>query len=76
MKQSGDHAPYSGYQGKAMADKVECPKCEAKLKVIDHSTSGPGGQEKEQGYCPVCGDLVVERMTSGLIAVRLDDGNP
>jgi ribosomal protein L37AE/L43A len=59
-----------------MSEKIECPKCQAKLKVIEHSNGGPGGQEKEQGYCPKCGTLVVERMTSGLIAVRLDDGKP
>lgn len=59
-----------------MAEKVECPNCNTKLKVVEHSNSGPGGQDKEQGYCPKFGELVVERMTSGLIAVRLDEGKP
>lgn len=59
-----------------MSEKIECHQCHIKLKVIEHSNSGPGGQDKEQGYCPKCDALVVERMTSGLIAVRLDDGKP
>lgn len=56
-----------------MSEKIECPKYQAKLKVTEHSNSGVG-QDQEQGYCPKCGELVVERMTAGLIAVRLDDG--
>jgi hypothetical protein len=31
----------------------------------------PGGQEKEQGYCPNCHKLVAEFMTDGFIDVYL-----
>ena len=48
-----------------------CEKCGAKLRVAERSMGVPGGKEKEQGYCPKCGELVAEFMTDGFIDVHL-----
>lgn len=49
----------------------ECNKCGAKVRVVERPMGVPGGKEKEQGYCPKCGDLVAEWMTDGFIDVHL-----
>lgn len=54
-----------------MSEKMSCSKCQVQLIVTEHSAGGSGGQDREQGYCPKCSALVVERVTSGLISVRL-----
>jgi hypothetical protein len=54
-----------------MSQKIVCPECHANLIVTEFSGGTPGGKDKEQGYCPNCSALVTERVTSGLISVRL-----
>jgi hypothetical protein len=56
-----------------MPQKIVCSECHAALVVTEFSGGTPGGQDREQGYCPNCSALVVERVTSGLISVRLDE---
>ncbi len=46
--------------------ETTCPKCDAKLHIIERPMGVPGGQEKEQA-CPICHELVAEHMTDGFI---------
>lgn len=55
--------------------EITCPKCDAKLKIIERPMGVPGGKEKEQAYCPKCHELVAEHMTDGFIDARLIDDN-
>lgn len=56
-----------------MAEITECPNCKVRLVVTEYSGGFPGGKEREFGYCPECGTVVAEEITSGLISVRLAD---
>ena len=56
-----------------MAEIIECPNCEIRLVVTEHSGGFPGGKEREFGYCPKCRAVVAEEVTSGRITVRLPD---
>lgn len=31
----------------------------------------PGGKEREEGHCPICGELVISEMTDGFVYVDL-----
>ena len=55
----------------AMSYETECPKCGEKLKIVERPMGVPGGQDKEQAYCPRCGALVAEFMTDGFIDAHL-----
>jgi hypothetical protein len=50
---------------------TECKQCGTKLRIAERSMGVPGGKEKEQGYCPKCGEVVAEFMTDGFIDVHL-----
>ncbi|MGX9776764.1 hypothetical protein ACWYXN_25090 [Janthinobacterium aestuarii] len=54
-----------------MSYETECPRCKTLLVVTERSMGVPGGQEKEQGYCPLCREEVAEFMTDGFIVVKL-----
>ncbi|AXK38522.1 hypothetical protein [Crenobacter cavernae] len=54
-----------------MSYETECKKCHAKVIVTEHPMGVPGGQDKEQGYCPACGELVAEFMSDGFIRTAL-----
>jgi C4-type Zn-finger protein len=54
--------------------EVGCSKCSSKLRITERSMGIPGGKEKEQAYCPVCGELVAEHMTDGFINAQLING--
>lgn len=51
--------------------ETECTKCRTKLRISERSMGIPGGKEKEQAYCPKCGELVAEHMTDGFIDAHL-----
>ncbi len=51
--------------------ETECENCGAKLRIIESPMNVPGGKDKEQAYCPMCGHLVAEHMTSGFINAQL-----
>lgn len=53
-----------------------CENCQSKVHIIERSMGVPGGKEKEQAYCPVCGWLVAEHMTDGFIDATLIEANP
>ena len=48
-----------------------CPKCKAKLRIVERPMGVPGGKEKEQAYCPKCKELVSERITDGFLDAYL-----
>jgi len=50
---------------------MTCPECDAHVHVFDERMGVAGGLDKEQGYCPRCGSLVVEMMTDGYLRVVL-----
>ena len=53
---------------------VNCPKCGAKLQIVERPMGVAGGLDKEQAYCPICKELVAEHMTDGFIdAILIDD---
>lgn len=54
-----------------MSYETECTQCGATVIVTEHPMGVPGGQEKEQGYCPTCHGLVAEFMTDGFIRTAL-----
>jgi len=56
-----------------MSYETECYGCKTKLVVIDRSMGVPGGQEMEEGDCPLCGTVVARFMTDGYISVKLTD---
>jgi len=54
--------------------KLKCPKCEAKLKIIESDDRFPGGKELEIAKCPVCNEPVYSSMTSGrLVTIQISD---
>lgn len=56
-----------------MSDIMECPKCDVRIIVTEHSGGTPGGKDREYGYCPECSAEVANVITSGIISVRLAD---
>ncbi len=52
-------------------NEIECPKCGVRLKTDVRGMGVPGGQEREEGYCPVCSELVISEMTDGFVYVDL-----
>lgn len=51
--------------------ETECEQCYAKIRIIERPMGVPGGQDKEQAYCPNCNFLVAEFMTDGFIDAYL-----
>jgi hypothetical protein len=57
-----------------MSYETECDRCKTKLVVIERPMGVPGGQEMEEGDCPLCGNVVARFVTDGFISVKLTDG--
>lgn len=59
--------------GSQMAEKYTavCEKCGAEVLVEVTDMGVPGGKEKEEGYCPVCHNLVAKHITSGFVRTYL-----
>lgn len=51
--------------------EIDCPKCGVRLKTSVQGMGVPGGKEREEGHCPMCGELVISEMTSGFVYVDL-----
>lgn len=51
--------------------EIECPKCAVRLQTRVLSMGVPGGKEKEEGHCPICGACVISEMTDGFVDVQL-----
>jgi hypothetical protein len=45
------------------------------VAIVEEPMGVPGGQEREQAYCPKCGTLVAKFMTDGFIRAYLIDEN-
>ena len=54
-----------------MAYRVNCPKCEVLLEVVEYPGIGPGGKDREFAYCPVCHTDVASEVTEGFISAVL-----
>lgn len=52
-------------------NEIECSICGVRLKTCVRGMGVPGGQEREEGFCPVCGALVISEMTDGFVFVEL-----
>lgn len=52
-------------------DERECPKCGVRLRTCVRGMGVPGGKEREEGFCPVCDELVISEMTDGFVYVEL-----
>lgn len=52
-------------------NETECPKCGVRIKTCVRGMGVPGGQEREEGFCPFCGELVISEMTDGFVYVEL-----
>lgn len=57
-----------------MSYETECDNCKTELVVIERPMGVPGGQEMEEGYCPLCRNEVARFMTDGFISVKLTEG--
>lgn len=57
-----------------MSYETECDRCKTNLVVIERPMGVPGGQEMEEGDCPLCGNVVAKFMTDGFISIKLTDG--
>lgn len=51
---------------------IDCPKCGVRLVVSVRGMGVPGGQEREEGSCPLCHEIVHTEMTDGFISVDLN----
>ena len=58
-----------------MSFKMNCPKCDVELHILEQPMGVPGGKEKEQAYCPKCNTLAYECMTDGFLRVTVIDGD-
>lgn len=56
-----------------MSYETKCDGCKTGLIVIERPMGVPGGQEMEEGDCPLCGKVVARFMTDGFISVKLTD---
>ena len=55
---------------------IDCENCGKRLIIRETGNIWPGGLERENVYCPYCGQLVVSKMTSGFIEVfEFDEDN-
>lgn len=52
-------------------NETDCPKCGVRLKTSVRGMGVPGGKEREEGFCPVCNELVISEMTDGFVYVEL-----
>ena len=43
----------------------ECPNCGALVYIHVMPMGVPGGKDKEEAYCPICGTLLYSAMTDG-----------
>ncbi len=55
--------------------KTTCAGCGSMVAIVEEPMGVPGGQEREQAYCPKCGTLVAKFMTDGFIRAYLIDEN-
>lgn len=53
------------------SDEMDCPKCGVRLRTSVHEMGVPGGKDREEGHCPMCGELVISEMTDGFVYVNL-----
>lgn len=49
----------------AHSHNKQCPTCGAVIFIQEMPMGVPGGKEKEEAYCPICGTLLYEAMTDG-----------
>lgn len=47
--------------------KTKCPKCGAYLIISETNDCWPGCKEREEAFCPKCGNEVYSSMTSGFV---------
>lgn len=52
-------------------NETDCPKCGVRIKTSVRGMGVPGGKEREEGFCPVCSELVISEMTDGFVFVEL-----
>lgn len=52
--------------------ETECPKCGVRLRTCVRGMGVPGGKEREEGFCPICGALVISEMTDGFVYVEVN----
>lgn len=45
--------------------EVKCPSCGTLVAVIERPMGVPGGKEREEANCPVCGEIVYTGITDG-----------
>lgn len=58
----------------AHSHEKTCTDCGAIVNIIDMPIAGGvGNKTKEQAYCPQCGTLLYEAMTSGHFDVSVKD---
>ena len=43
----------------------KCNNCGTIISVIEHPMGVPGGKEREEAYCPVCGNIIYSAITDG-----------
>lgn len=43
----------------------KCPYCGTIVGVVEQPMGVPGGKEREEANCPVCGEAVFSAMTDG-----------
>lgn len=53
------------------SNEIDCPKCGVRLKTTVRGMGVPGGLDREEGHCPICGELVISEMTDGFVYVDL-----
>ncbi|WP_037246335.1 hypothetical protein [Rhodoferax saidenbachensis] len=52
-------------------NQIECPTCAVRLQTRVRGMGVPGGKERENGFCPICGTLVISEVTDGFVEVEL-----
>lgn len=52
--------------------EMDCPKCGVRLKTRVRGIGVPGGKERENGFCPICRELVISEVTDGFVDVELN----
>lgn len=51
--------------------EIECPKCGVRHRTRVRGMGVPGGKEREEGFCQICGELVISEVTDGFIDVEV-----
>lgn len=44
---------------------TKCPVCDTIVGVVEQPMGVPGGKEREEANCPICGEVVFSAMTDG-----------